>query len=81
MFRECERGVAYADLIGMTAKGITALSLAELRSGVTLERETLSNLRLENRKGPGVLHLPGNTASQHPNWHASCLCCSCSFSI
>ena len=35
MFRECERGVAYMDLIGTNAKGITALSLAEFRSGVT----------------------------------------------
>jgi tRNA(fMet)-specific endonuclease VapC len=35
MFRKCERGIAYWDLIGMNAKGITALSLAELHSGVT----------------------------------------------
>jgi predicted nucleic acid-binding protein len=35
MFRECERGVAYMDLIGTNARGITVLSLAELRSGVT----------------------------------------------
>ena len=35
MFKECERGVAYMDLIGTKPSGITALSLAEIRYGVT----------------------------------------------
>jgi predicted nucleic acid-binding protein len=34
MFRECERGAAYEDLIGVSSAGITPLALAEFRSGV-----------------------------------------------
>jgi tRNA(fMet)-specific endonuclease VapC len=37
MFRECERGAAYSELIGESRAGITLLSIAELRAGVVLK--------------------------------------------